>query len=188
MKMNKIPQQRDCDLCGLSLTRTQVVVSDGAIKPCRFVVVGEGPGADEDRLGVPFVGRSGKLLREFIERYIGLKLGKDIVVLNAVSCRPPDNRVPKQSEVEACNNWLRMNLAIIGPDYLLAVGKTAASSFIKGTPQNGTWYKDDELKKQWRDNRFHFSVLPIWHPAYILRNKTVEVQARWVNQMIKFHA
>lgn len=183
---DKIVRQRDCDMCDLMRERTQVVVSDGRIAPCPLVAIGEGPGAEEDKIGKPFVGRSGQLLREYVWKYANLELGVDIVVLNTVSCRPPDNRNPFKSEIEACMNWLKLNLAVINPRALLLIGKVAAATFIKGNPQRGVFYGGLDLRKEWRKERYSFKAFTIFHPAYILRNQTVEKKAEWATDIKEF--
>lgn len=186
MTRDNIPKQRECDLCNLSSERTNVVVSDGRIEPCSVVVIGEAPGRDEDKTGKPFVGESGKLLREYMWKYAGLEIGLDTVILNTVSCRPPNNRKPFKGEIDACKNWLRLNLAIINPKILLLAGKVAASTFIKGNPERGIVYSDLDLRKEWRSSRYRFCAYTIYHPAYLLRNQTVEKKAEWAASIRNF--
>lgn len=168
--MKKIPDQNNCALCRLSKTRLNVVISDGKIKENNIVVIGEAPGADEDLLGKPFVGRSGQLLRKYTERFGSFALGKEATVLNIVSCRPPNNRAPVKDEIEACNTWLRLNISIIKPNLVLLIGKTAAKSFLREKYVNarGKFLTSKCQLETWKYN--DFICFHIWHPSYMLRN------------------
>lgn len=144
-------------------------MSDGGIRECRVVVVGEAPGAEEDKKGKPFVGKSGSLLRSAIQESVGIVLGTDAVVLNTVSCRPPNNRDPKDDEKDACLNWLRLNIRRIKPRIVLSVGKHAAAVF---TPERdrGLFFSKRYLYEMWRE--YGFIMMHVWHPGYVLRNRT----------------
>jgi len=166
--MCEIPRQRVCGMCRLRKTRRQVVVSDGGIRRCGVVVVGEAPGADEDERGKPFVGVSGRLLRRAVASYAGFVLGEDAVVLNTVSCHPPRNRDPKDDEKAACLNWLRLNLRRIKPKIVLSVGKHAAATFTSERDR-GIFLSRQYLYEMWRE--YGFIMMHVWHPSYLLRNR-----------------
>lgn len=149
-----------CRRCGLCDSRTQVVFGDGDVN-ARLVFVGEGPGYDEDKKGVPFVGAAGQLLDKIIEA-MGLK--RDAVyICNIVKCRPPGNRNPKPGEIEACTPFLERQLRVIQPDFICALGTFAAQTLLKTeTPISrlrGDFHQYMGIK-----------VMPTYHPAYLLRN------------------
>jgi DNA polymerase len=151
----------DCRRCKLSEKRTRVVFGEGSSK-ARLVFVGEGPGAEEDAAGRPFVGEAGKLLTRIIEGGMGLKR-EDVYICNVVKCRPPNNRDPEADEVQTCLPFLKQQLAIIRPEVICTLGRIAAQSLLgkefKITQERGTW--------------FSFMGIPLmatFHPAYILRN------------------
>ena len=150
-----------CKKCQLCKERTNVVLGCGNIN-AEVMLIGEGPGANEDMLGMPFVGRSGKLLDEMLSK-IDLDRNKNIYIANIVKCRPPQNRDPLPEEQEACIEWLRNQVAIIKPKIIVAVGRIAALKIIdpniKITQDHGKFYKK---KKIW--------FMPTIHPASLLRN------------------
>jgi len=162
------PDQRECDLCDLHKTRTNVVVADDAIRKCGIAIIGEAPGKDEDESSVPFVGKSGSKLRQYLYKYGKIKLGSNAIVLNTVSCRPPDNRQPTNREREACSNWLKLNLKIIDPRLVLAVGKVSADTFLETAYGPGVFYSHEYFNEGYEN--FKFDVFNIWHPSYLLRN------------------
>lgn len=187
--MKKKPDQRKCKLCELYKERTQVVISDGGIRKCNFVLVGEGPGQEEDEQGIAFIGTTGKFLRKYIKKNTKLELGKDIIILNSVSCRPPGNRNPKSDEILACRNWLQLNLSIIQPKFIIAAGKFAAWTFIDEKPDRiskGIFYGKKYFREEWQLDRFNFKVLHIWHPGYVWRNRTSGTLSAWNRQMLVF--
>lgn len=149
-----------CDRCILCRARKQAVFGVG--DPCaRLLFVGEGPGADEDRIGEPFVGRAGQLLDRII-RAMHLRR-EDVYIANVVKCRPPDNRTPQAQEMASCLPWLRQQIEIIAPDVICALGAVAARGLLQ--TQRGV----GALR-----GRFHdFDGIPVrvtYHPAYLLRN------------------
>jgi DNA polymerase len=123
--------------------------------------VGEGPGADEDRLGYPFVGAAGQLLDKMIAA-MGLQRD-DVYVCNVVKCRPPGNRKPTPDEMEACAPYLSEQLELIGPKVIVALGATAATGLL-GLTLNIT-----RLRGQWRLYKGKLPVMPTFHPSYLLR-------------------
>jgi uracil-DNA glycosylase family 4 len=117
-----------CRACRLADNRTHVVPGEGAV-PAALMVVGEGPGAREDELGRPFVGRSGELLDRLLAEELGLDR-RGCYIANVVKCRPPGNRTPKPDEVEACRGFLVRQLALVDPLVVVALGQTAAAWFL----------------------------------------------------------
>ncbi|MGC1419239.1 MAG: uracil-DNA glycosylase [Acidimicrobiales bacterium] len=125
-----------CTRCELSLTRRQVVIGSGPRDPV-LMVVGEAPGKTEDEGGEPFIGRSGRLLFRLIEEELGLPRERCFVT-NVVKCRPPNNRTPRQHEIETCRPWFLAQLADVRPRVVLALGNTAARSifgYVEGIGQ-----------------------------------------------------
>ena len=151
-----------CTRCGLSATRTQTVFGVGDIRAPWFVV-GEAPGADEDRAGEPFVGRAGQLLNSML-RAIGLKR-EQVFIANVLKCRPPHNRDPQASETGECLPYLERQIALVRPKLLLVVGRIAAHNLLHTTTPLG------RLRQQ--VHHFGASRVPLvvtYHPAYLLRS------------------
>jgi uracil-DNA glycosylase family 4 len=151
----------DCVRCRLASGRTNLVFGVGNPR-ARLVFVGEGPGADEDAKGEPFVGRAGQLLTEIITK--GMRLRReDVYICNVVKCRPPGNRNPEPDEVAACEPFLVRQLGAIGPEVIVALGKFAAQTLLRSkTPIT-------QLRGRWFD--YHgIMIMPTFHPAYLLRN------------------
>lgn len=151
---------RGCVKCGLSQTRIKTVF--GAGNPtAELVFVGEAPGADEDRQGMPFVGRAGQLLTDIIVK--GMKRRReDVYICNVLKCRPPDNRDPSPEEVFYCEPYLLRQLEIIQPKVICALGRVAAQTLLKSTTPIG------RLRGRW--HTYHGIPLRVtYHPAYILR-------------------
>jgi DNA polymerase len=155
----------DCKRCRLHEQRNKIVFGVGnELSP--LVFVGEGPGADEDAQGIPFVGRAGQLLTQMIEgtaRKEGIPLTRDdVYICNVVKCRPPGNRTPEPAEMEMCGQFLYRQLASIRPKAIVALGGTAARALTghkEGvTKMRGKWF-------QWRD----IPVMVTYHPSYLLR-------------------
>lgn len=149
-----------CRRCRLCQRRTQVVFGVGNPR-ARVVFVGEGPGADEDRIGEPFVGRAGQLLNAMLPS-IGLKR-EDVYIANVVKCRPPGNRDPEPDEAAACMPYLRRQIELIDPAVIVCLGRVAASHLL-GTTAPISSYRGRWTTWAGRD------VLPTFHPAYLLRN------------------
>jgi DNA polymerase len=159
----------DCKRCKLSQNRTRLVFGEGFPK-ARLVFVGEGPGAEEDAAGRPFVGEAGKLLTKIIENGMGLKR-EDVYICNVVKCRPPNNREPEAEEVQTCLPFLKQQLAIIKPEVICTLGRIAAQSLLgrefKVTQERGNWFSFMETP-----------LMATFHPAYILRNPKDEHQLK----------
>lgn len=151
-----------CTKCELHQTRTQTVFGVGNPQ-ADWLVIGEAPGADEDKQGEPFVGRAGQLLNSMLLA-MGLKR-EQVFIANILKCRPPNNRDPKPEEVVACESYLRQQIELIKPKVILAVGRIAAQNLLKvDTPigkmrGNQYQYPDSELP-----------VIVTYHPAYLLRS------------------
>jgi DNA polymerase len=150
----------DCTRCKLAPGRHQLVFGVGN-PTAELVFVGEGPGEDEDRQGEPFVGRAGQLLTRMIEA-MGYTRG-DVYIANVVKCRPPGNRNPEPDEIEACEPFLRAQLAALRPRVIVALGKFAAQTLLReSTPISrlrGRWAAYQGVK-----------LMPTFHPAYLLRS------------------
>lgn len=157
-----------CHKCTLGETRTNTVPGEGAPQ-ARLVFVGEAPGADEDRLGRPFVGRAGGLLTDIIEK--GMKLARaEVFICNVLKCRPPENRRPSPDEVDCCEPYLIRQLALIKPTVICALGATAAQTLLKSTALVG------QLRGRWHN--YHDIPLRVtYHPAYLLRSPGEKVKA-----------
>lgn len=157
--MRLIAEMRGCTLCPvLAATRTQVVV--GQTPPgARLLVLGEAPGAQEDLLGEPFVGRSGQLLDRLLTE-AGLPRPQ-VAVLNTVKCRPPDNRVPTSLEIEHCRPWLAAQLVEVAPALVVTLGLSATGWFLGRVTLGDVRGRVQEAKGQ--------QVLPTYHPAAALR-------------------
>ena len=155
----------DCKRCRLHEQRNKIVFGVGNEKS-PLVFVGEGPGADEDEQGIPFVGRAGQLLTQMIEgtsKREGINLLRaDVYICNVVKCRPPGNRTPEPDEMEICGQFLYRQLAVMKPKAVCALGGTAARALTgrkEGvTKMRGHWF-------QWRD----IPVMVTYHPSYLLR-------------------
>ncbi len=149
-----------CDRCKLHEGRSNVVFGIGAGRP-RLLLVGEGPGQQEDLRGEPFVGPSGELLDAILGRGMGLRRG-DVYILNIVKCRPPGNRDPQPDEIATCMPFLRAQVSILRPPAILALGRVATQSLL------GSDAPLRELRGSWHS----FAGIPVratYHPAYLLR-------------------
>ncbi len=155
----------DCTRCRLHEGRTNIVFGTGN-PAAKLVFVGEGPGADEDAQGLPFVGRAGQLLTQMIERTAegeGIPIKReDVYICNVVKCRPPGNRAPEPDEMATCGQFLERQLEAINPKAICVLGSTAAKALLDTregiTKMRGDW-------RLWRD----IQVMPTFHPSYLLR-------------------
>ena len=154
----------DCTRCRLHEQRTHVVFGVGDPR-ARLMFIGEGPGADEDAQGEPFVGRAGKKLDQMIEA-IGLRR-EEVYIANVVKCRPPQNREPERDEVATCSPFLFRQIATIRPRVIVALGAPATRTLLNTrvgiTKLRGTWHSFRGIP-----------VMPTFHPAYLLRAYTLE--------------
>jgi DNA polymerase len=150
-----------CQACKLRAGCTQTVFGVGDEK-ADWLFVGEGPGADEDARGEPFVGQAGKLLDNMLLA-IQLKRGNKVYIANVVKCRPPGNRVPEADEAATCMPYLRQQIALIQPKVIVALGKTAANALLGNQSTLGSL----------RGTLHHYQNIPLvvtYHPAYLLRS------------------
>jgi DNA polymerase len=157
----------ECQRCKLGRGRTRLVFGVGSPQ-AELMFVGEGPGEDEDRQGEPFVGRAGQLLTKMIEA-MGFERA-DVYIANVVKCRPPGNRNPEPDEIEACEPFLRAQIAAVGPKVIVALGKFAAQTLLRETSPisrlRGRWFAYEGVK-----------LMPTFHPAYLLRSPQEKVKA-----------
>ena len=156
-----------CTRCQLAKGRTKVVFGNGPV-PCDLMLIGEAPGAEEDLQGFPFVGRAGQLLTQILGS-VGIKRPDDIYIANTVKCRPPDNRAPLATEQAACAPYLEAQIKFVNPKIILLAGAPAVKAILKSdepmTSLRGKWVKFPGT---------NISVMPIFHPAYLLRNPSKE--------------
>ncbi|MBQ9389903.1 MAG: uracil-DNA glycosylase [Synergistaceae bacterium] len=152
----------ECQKCGLCKKRHNTVFGEGPEINCRVVIVGEGPGADEDTLGRPFVGKAGQLLTGILENG-GRIPRKSLYITNIVKCRPPENRNPTREEAAACDEFLEAQLLLLHPDIVVTLGNVPTQWLLK-TTQGIT-----SLRGQWLDWR-GIKLFPMFHPSYLLRN------------------
>ncbi|AFZ19789.1 uracil-DNA glycosylase [Allocoleopsis franciscana] len=154
-----------CHRCDLGATRTHAVVGRGNPQ-APIMIIGEGPGQNEDETGLPFVGKAGQLLEKILES-VKLDSEQDVYICNVVKCRPPSNRVPTPDEIAACKPYLLEQIRLVDPKIILLTGATAVKGVTgdkRGiTKIRGTWM-------EWEGRL----CMPILHPAYLLRNPSRE--------------
>jgi uracil-DNA glycosylase family 4 len=154
----------DCTRCKLHRGRTNIVFGVGS-PDTRLMFVGEGPGADEDEQGIPFVGRAGQLLTQIIKA-MGFERDQ-VYIANVVKCRPPDNRNPEPDEIERCEPFLMRQIDIIKPAVIVALGKFAAQTLLRTTQPisrlRGQFHRIGDIR-----------VMPTFHPSYLLRNPSAK--------------
>jgi DNA polymerase len=174
----------DCKRCRLCEKRNKIVFGSGN-EQAKLVFVGEGPGADEDEQGLPFVGRAGQLLTQMIDGTAAkdkLPLTReDCYIANVVKCRPPENRTPQPDEMEVCGQFLFRQLMAMKPKAICALGATAAKALLNSkegvTKMRGNWH------------RWHgIPVMVSYHPSYLLRAYNVEAKKEaWMDLRKLFH-
>ena len=152
---------KDCTACGLRAGCKQTVFGVGDEK-AQWLFVGEGPGAEEDQRGEPFVGQAGRLLDNMLAA-IGLKRGENAYIANIVKCRPPGNRNPEPAEASACAPYLARQIELIQPKIIVALGKVAAANLLATDAAIGS------LRGKLHDYR-GIAVVATYHPAYLLRS------------------
>jgi uracil-DNA glycosylase len=150
----------DCTRCRLSKGRTKLVFGVGD-PDADIMFVGEGPGADEDAQGEPFVGRAGQLLNNMIAA-MGIRR-EDVYIANVVKCRPPNNRAPEKDEADTCSPFLMQQIDIVKPKVIVALGATAAKNLLAMNDSMGA------LRGRWYDFR-GTKLVVTYHPAYLLRD------------------
>ncbi len=159
---------RECVACQLHAKRTQTVFGVGD-EAADWLFIGEGPGAEEDARGEPFVGQAGRLLDNMLAA-IGLRRGQDVYIANIVKCRPPGNRTPEPAEAHACEGYLQRQIALLRPRLLIALGKTAASNLLNTEASIGSL--------RGRVHQCHgLPLIVTYHPAYLLRSLVDKAKA-----------
>jgi uracil-DNA glycosylase len=183
--VKKIESQiNKCDKCILAKTRTNTVPGQGNLN-ARIVFVGEGPGADEDAQGIPFVGRAGQLLDKIIA---AMTLNRsDVYICNTVKCRPPQNRDPKPEEIQSCLPFLQQQLELINPEIIVALGAHAAKTLLQTEEAIG------QLRGQFHEyytskGAKPIKLMPTYHPSYLLRNYSDDNRRRVWEDMQKVMA
>ena len=156
---------KKCEKCNLCKTRKNVVFGVGN-KESKIMFIGEGPGADEDMQGEPFVGKAGKLMNQAL---IGMGIKREsIYIANIVKCRPPGNRNPEKEETEACMPYLESQIKLIKPEVIVLLGSVALKNMLGEeygiTASRGKWF-----------NKENIQYLPTWHPAALLRDETKKI-------------
>jgi len=158
-------QAQNCHLCELSKSRQKVVFGEGN-PHADLLFIGEAPGATEDSIGKPFVGRSGELLTKMIENVLHLSR-KDVYITNIVKCRPPNNQVPTATQAHTCQPYLLKQIELIRPKLVVTLGATAYH-YLTGdetgiTKIRGTVHKQNG-----------YTIIPTYHPSYLLRNPSAK--------------
>jgi DNA polymerase len=164
--LDKLKEQaRKCHLCELSKSRTHVVFGEGNPQ-ADIMFIGEGPGATEDSMGRPFVGRSGELLTKMIENVLLIKR-EETYIANIVKCRPPGNRTPTPTEAHTCQPFLMKQIEIIKPKLIMTLGGTAYH-YMTGDDTGITKVRGTVIKKD------GYILIPTYHPSFLLRNPSAK--------------
>ena len=157
---------KDCQKCKLCTTRTNIVFGCGK-KNADIMMIGEGPGADEDKQGNPFVGKAGQLMNKAFE---GVGIVRDeIYITNIVKCRPPQNRIPEDDEAKACLNYLRNQVILVNPKIIVLLGSTALKNIL------GKEYSITASRGKWIEKK-GILYMPTWHPAALLRDEDKKIE------------
>lgn len=157
---------KDCKKCKLCTTRTNIVFGCGN-KNADIMMIGEGPGADEDKQGNPFVGKAGQLMNKAFEG-VGI-VRNEIYITNIVKCRPPQNRVPEDDEAKACLNYLRNQVILVNPKIIVLLGSTALKNIL------GKEYSITASRGKWIEKK-GILYMPTWHPAALLRDEDKKIE------------
>lgn len=156
----------DCNKCKLCSGRRNIVFGQGN-KEADIMFIGEGPGADEDLQGFPFVGKAGKLMDMAFDG-VGIKR-EEVYIANIVKCRPPNNRVPEIDEVTSCLNYLRNQVLLVKPKIIVLLGSTALKNILGDeksiTAARGNWVQKKGIY-----------YMPTWHPAALLRDESKKIE------------
>lgn len=156
----------NCKKCKLYSNRSNIVFGVGN-KEADIMFIGEGPGADEDREGEPFVGKAGKLMNEAFKG-IGINR-EEVYIANIVKCRPPQNRVPEDDEANACLNYLRNQVILVKPKIIVLLGSTALKNIL------GKEYSITNMRGKWIEKK-GIMYMPTWHPAALLRDENKKIE------------
>ena len=159
---------QNCKACDLHKPRHSVVVGSGTV-PNPLMFIGEGPGQDEDEQGLPFVGRAGQLLTKILDS-VGIDRNKDCYIANIVKCRPPKNRTPFSTEVEACQSYLIRQIQLVKPRVLVVLGSPSLKTVL------GPQYTISKVRGHWYKRSVAYMsdplyIMPLFHPSYLLRNQ-----------------
>ena len=158
--------KEECKKCRLCTNRTNIVLGEGNIN-AKIMFIGEGPGADEDKQGVPFVGKAGQLMNKAFQA-LGINR-EEIYIANIVKCRPPSNRVPEEDEAQACLNYLRNQVVLIKPEIIVLLGSTALKTIL------GKEYGITAVRGKWMEKN-GIKYMPTWHPAALLRDENKKIE------------
>lgn len=157
---------KGCNKCKLYKTRQNIVFGVGN-KESKIMFIGEGPGADEDKIGEPFVGRAGQLM-DMAFQTVGIKK-EEVYIANIVKCRPPANRNPEDDECTACMNYLRNQVILVKPEIIVILGSVALKNILGKdfgiTSSRGKWIEKKGIK-----------YMPTWHPAALLRDENKKIE------------
>ncbi len=165
MSNNTPPDKDISDVLNLGNPINKIVVSRG--NPlAKLMIVGEAPGAKEEELGEPFVGRSGKLLDQLLQD-AGIDISQDVYFCNVIKCRPPKNRRPTKTEINENLPWLYQQIKLVNPRVIVLVGATALEAILKIKSRISI------LRGEWIDWEGKL-VMPVFHPSYLLRNPSEE--------------
>ena len=156
---------KNCTKCKLCKNRKNIVFGVGNINT-KIMFIGEGPGADEDEQGIPFVGKAGQLMNKAFD-VVGINRD-EIYIANIVKCRPPNNRDPEPDEVASCIDYLRNQVMIIKPEIIVLLGRIALQNIL------GTEYKITASRGKWIEKK-GILYMPTWHPAALLRDETKKI-------------
>ena len=156
----------ECKKCKLCNNRNNIVFGEGN-KEADLMFIGEGPGADEDKQGIPFVGKAGKLMNEAFKG-LGIKR-EEVYIANIVKCRPPQNRVPEEAEAVACLNYLRSQVMLVKPKIIVLLGSTALKNIL------GNEYGITATRRKWIEKK-GIKYMPTWHPAALLRDENKKIE------------
>ena len=176
-----------CTKCPLHETRHNTVFGEGPVN-CRCVIIGEGPGEQEDEEGRPFVGPAGQLLTSILEKGGGIPRDS-VYIMNVVKCHPPDpkktNRPPNDDEMEACNDFLEAQLALLHPDIVVTLGNVPTQWLLR--PSDGITKVDGitKLRGKWQTWR-GIKLLPMFHPSYLLRDEAMRHDNRRIEDSPKY--
>lgn len=157
---------KDCKKCKLCSTRQNIVFGVGNPN-ADIMFIGEGPGADEDTMGEPFVGKAGQLMDKAFD-ILSIKR-EEVYIANIVKCRPPHNRDPEEDEIIACMDYLRNQVMIIKPKIIVLLGRIALQNIL------GKDYKITESRGKWVEKK-GILYMPTWHPAALLRDETKKIE------------
>lgn len=155
----------NCNRCKLSTGRKNIVFGVGN-ENADIMFIGEGPGADEDTQGIPFVGKAGQLMNKAFD-VVGIER-EEVYIANIVKCRPPNNRDPEQNEVLSCINYLRNQVMIVKPKIIVLLGRISLQNIL------GKEYKITASRGKWVEKK-GILYMPTWHPAALLRDETKKI-------------